>query len=401
LLFLKPSNIQSSTIYFPPNKIEPAQQNSVRKLINDLLQEQSRELGRVQNYDIYILRVASSHYGAGPSSGVAHYLALYSALNKVALPKNLASTATIKGAKVGGIGGLKHKVEGSIKRGIDTFILCETNKRDEVHKEQSFEHIPADTKNKIKQVHFISQVDQIKTALYEILKEPNQKIVHSCGKEPIPEKEPEKPEPRGPPEKPEKPNSEITSEQLLSLIIELSIREKQGENQDFWEKLQMDYGKNANFQEAVNQTKNLHQEYLEKLEKLQSGSNGDKQEQIMKLQSEIAKLEEEIKLAQGEINVNKDKIQQLEQEKNQKSTELQILLKGDNKPPTDIKQELYQKYQQKFQKIASSIANLTSGIIANLESGGYILQEITWTGELQAPSLIAEPSVRFSLARKK
>jgi len=128
----------------------------VRKLINELLQEQSQDLGKIQSYDIYILRVASSHYGSGPSSGVAHYLALYSALNKIPLPRNLASTATIKGKKVGGIGGLKNKLQGSIKKGIDVFILCETNKRDERHKEQSFEHIPADIQNKIKQVHFIN-----------------------------------------------------------------------------------------------------------------------------------------------------------------------------------------------------------------------------------------------------
>ncbi|CAG8590501.1 2762_t:CDS:2, partial [Ambispora gerdemannii] len=232
LLFLKPSNYQSSAIYFPPGKIEEAQQDSVRKLINGLLEEQSQELGKVQSYNIYILRVASSHHGAGPSSGVAHYLALYSALNKIPLPRNLASTATIKGVKIGGIGGLKNKLQGSLKKGIDTFILCETNKRDEKYKEQSFEHIPLNIQNKIKQVHFISQVNQIKIALNEILNGTIKEKVHICGKNEFPDKKPEKPnKPREPPQ-PDKPDSEITPEQLLSLIAELNIREK-GDSQDF------------------------------------------------------------------------------------------------------------------------------------------------------------------------
>ena len=54
-------------------------------------------------------------------------------------------------------------------------------------------------------------------------------------------------------------------------------------------------------------------------------------------------------------------------------------LKGKQQPPTDIevkKQELYQEYQQKFQKIATSVNNLTSEILTNLEKNGYILQEI-------------------------
>ncbi|MCE8164078.1 MAG: hypothetical protein I3274_07825 [Candidatus Moeniiplasma glomeromycotorum] len=227
------------------------------------------------------------------------------------------------------------------------------------------------------------------------MKEPEKKIVHVCGKEPIPDKKPEKPEPRGPPEKPEQPNSEITSEQLLTLITELSIRDNKGENQDFWEKLQMAYGKNAKYLEAVNQTKNLRQEYVGKLEKLQKPDerNGNKQEQINKLQAEIAKLEEQIKLT-----TEKDKIPLLEQEKTKKQTELQILLKNDE-PPTNIeskKQELYQKYQQKFQKISTLVADLTSQVLINLTKNGYTLQEIKWTGELHAPSLTVEAAVSYS-----
>jgi hypothetical protein len=76
MIFLKPSNSQSSTVYFPPDKIEKAQQDSVRKIVEDLISNPSVGLEDARNYDVYILRVNSSHEGAGPSSGVAHYLVL-------------------------------------------------------------------------------------------------------------------------------------------------------------------------------------------------------------------------------------------------------------------------------------------------------------------------------------
>jgi len=172
---------------------------------------------------------------------------------------------------------------------IDTFILSEENKRDEDYHDESYEHTPPDITNKIKQVHFISHVSQIEIALNEILNNSVKEKEHVCGKEPIPDRKPEKPNQRDP------PTSEITSEQLLALITELSIREKQGENQDFWEKLQMAYGKNAKYLEAVNQAKNLREEYVGKLEKLQKPGerNGNKQEQIKKLQGEIENLKKE------------------------------------------------------------------------------------------------------------
>ena len=79
--------------------------------------------------------------------------------------------------------------------------------------------------------------------------------------------------------------------------------------------------------------------------------------------------------------------------------------KEQNDPtPEEIEQQkkqLYQEYQQKFQKIVSSVANLTNEILTNLEKNDYTLAKITWTGELHAPSLIANPAVRFSLGKKK
>ncbi|CAI2195206.1 9974_t:CDS:2, partial [Funneliformis geosporum] len=248
-LFLKPHNRENYKVYFPENIVEE-QQNTVRQLISNLL-DKSQKIGKeVRGNDIYILRVGSKEREgtiSGLSSGVAHYLALYSALNKIPLPRNLASTGTVEGEKVGSIGGLKYKLQAAVdkEKPIDTFILSEANKSVEAYKKfkpgyvpkypdiDSYENIEKNSLSltaKIKQVHFVSQVDQIETALQEILKNPNEKVIHSCGE--IPEKKPEKPKPQEPP-KPDKPNSEITSEQLLALIAELSIRDNKGENQDF------------------------------------------------------------------------------------------------------------------------------------------------------------------------
>ena len=98
LLFLKSRNHSNSqiNINFPPNKISDSQQKSVREIIYNLLQN-SQKLGQeIKQYDIYILRLRTGNTTyTGPSSGVAHYLALYSALHQTPLPKNLGSTATI------------------------------------------------------------------------------------------------------------------------------------------------------------------------------------------------------------------------------------------------------------------------------------------------------------------
>ena len=285
LLFLSPSNNQSSTIYFPPDKIELAQQNSVRKLINELLQEQSTELGKVQNYDIYILRVASSHHGSGPSSGVAHYLALYSALNKIPLPRRLASTATIKGTEVGRIGGLKNKLQGSIKKGMDTFILCEGNEKDIAKRngEGKLVFLFSDLESKIKQIHFISQVNQIGIALLEILKEPNRHIVHSCGKSPEPRRGPENPEPEEDPN--ENPSSSITPEQLLSLVAEFHLREVAEDLRDFKNKLMSAcHANEESYQKAVQDVLQIHQKFLQKFQKAEkSGSTVDEKKEQEKL----------------------------------------------------------------------------------------------------------------------
>ncbi|CAG8847564.1 9303_t:CDS:1, partial [Racocetra persica] len=50
-----------------------------------------------------------------------------------------------------------------------------------------------------------------------------------------------------------------------------------------------------------------------------------------------------------------------------------------NPTPEEVekqKQQLYEEYQQKFQKIASSVANLTTEILTILQKFGYIIQKI-------------------------
>ena len=40
------------------------------------------------------------------------------------------------------------------------------------------------------------------------------------------------------------------------------------------------------------------------------------------------------------------------------------------------KQQLYEEYQTKFQKISASVANLTTEILTNLQKLGYVIQKI-------------------------
>jgi len=296
-----------------------------KTFIRDFLTENGKS-----NYDAYCLMRFDGSM-SGPSVGIAFYLALHSLINQTPLPRNLGSTGTVfERPKVGAIGGLNLKLEWNVKKEkpINIFILSEDNKKCEWTSEQSWEHISSQIKEKIKQVHFVSNVDQIKTALQEILKNPKEKLVHSCQKNEIPERKPEKPESREPPQ----PNSEITSDQVLSLVMELSLRKNQADTEDLREKLQTFCSSNPNYQKAFLKASSLHEEYLEKL-----------------------------------------------------------------KP--DNKEQIYQEYQSKFQKIASSVNNLITEIITNLANNGYNFIKITWTGELHAPSLTSESSVSYTLQK--
>ncbi|CAJ0841897.1 10670_t:CDS:2 [Entrophospora sp. SA101] len=292
------TNALSAIIYFPPDKIEQAQQDSVR---------------------------------------VAHYLALYSALNKIPLPRNLASTATIKGEKVGGIGGLQHKLEASVNNGIDTFILSNENKKD---------------KNK------------------------EQKKVHNCGKD----KKPEEPQPRDPPQ-PDKPNSEITSEQLLSLVAEYCLREVPEDQRDFKNKLMSSCHNNSDYQGSVVRALKLREEYLGKLEKIQTNpQRNENQGKIGQLQKEIFYLTEQIRQLKS-LNNKEDEINQLVKQIEEKNQEIKTLSENDipHSPEENIekrKKQLYQEYETKFKEIASIVANLTSEILTNLTNLSYNIKEI-------------------------
>jgi len=462
MVFLKPSNRQSSTVYFPPDKIEEAQQNSVRKVVKDLIQNSSTALEKVKNYDIYILRVNSSHEGAGPSSGVAHYLALWSALNKTPLPKNLASTATIEGDKIGAIGGLQHKLAASIKNGIDTFILAQQNES-QSNKEQSFADTPPRITEKIKQVHFISQTSQIETALLEILKEPNRHIVHSCGKTPKPgDKPPQSPEPN--------PNSSITPEKLLSLMAEFSLRGPTQDQKGFHRKLLAFLLENDNFSNTFENVIELHKKYKTKIQNIGGPAIDQAKEEtelnklkkialdfLKKVESKwptrpisfeetqnlrneagkIAKLIKENKWF-GEFleSIPYQEIEDWDEKKvewkdflEENISELGILYDTDgsetvmpdweeertvfqsefklalNKLKEECEEDrggdkasILQEYETAFKNIASAID--VAEIISYLAKSGYTITKIEWTGKTHAPSLTGGGSVTFSLVKK-
>ncbi|CAI2162420.1 10700_t:CDS:2 [Funneliformis geosporum] len=351
IIFLKPkagripqvkgNQNNSETIINFSAQIAYEDKKGYKQFVRDYLTEKGKF-----DYDAYcLIRTDSSM--SGPSAGIAYYLALHSLINQIPLPRNLGSTGTVfKRPKVGGIGGLNLKLGYNVgydikkENPINIFILCEENRNKKAcaklnngrcYKENSgsyYDLVSLQIKEKIKQVHFISQVDQIETALNEILKNPNEKFVHSCGSKPR--------------EPPRQPNSEITSEQILTLIAELHIREKGGlgEHQDFWEKLQAAYAKSSDYQEATAKVLRLHEKYLG----------------------------------------NSRRVEELEKAKVLKEQELQILLKQGPPPPRDIEEEikrLHQEYQTKFKEIASPVANLTMEILTNLQKFSYTIQKIT------------------------
>jgi hypothetical protein len=156
--------------------------------------------------DVYCL-IRTSASMRGPSAGIAYYLALYSLVNQIPLPRNLGSTGTIKGQKVGAIGGLDLKLEYNAKKNppINTFILSEENRKDRI-RSQSYEDIPSYIKEKIKQVEFVRLTNEIPMALERIL---NPGMRAQPRNIPVPEK----PEPKV---------AEIraTPEQLLAFVFD-------------------------------------------------------------------------------------------------------------------------------------------------------------------------------------
>jgi ATP-dependent Lon protease len=67
----------------------------------------------------------------GPSGGCAITLVIYSLLNDIAIKPRIGVTGEIQmSGQVTAIGGLKHKILGSLKQGIKTFLYPKENKKD-------------------------------------------------------------------------------------------------------------------------------------------------------------------------------------------------------------------------------------------------------------------------------
>jgi predicted nucleic acid-binding Zn-ribbon protein len=277
VIFLKPksakiprveSNINQNNSEMVINfstKVAYDDEKGYKQFIRDFLTEKGKF-----DFDTYCL-IRTDASMSGPSAGIAYYLALYSLTNQIPLPRNLGSTGTVfERPKVGGIGGLNLKLEYNIKaeKPVNIFILSEENKRDERYHEQSFEHIPEGTKGKIKQVHFISTIDQIEIALQEILNSPDEKMIHSCGKSEVRDKQ-----------EPKDIEFQATPEQFLALIADnmigrqefKKIDEKTSEagrtipNPELREIYQVVF-KNSQFSEAISKAKSLYNEYKQKID---------------------------------------------------------------------------------------------------------------------------------------
>ncbi|CAG8561845.1 9540_t:CDS:2, partial [Ambispora leptoticha] len=200
IIFLKPNNNQKANVNFAIDLGE--YKDYYKQIIRNFLNEKGKN-----NNDAYVL-VRELTSARGDSAGIAFYLTLHSLINRIPLPRNLGSTGTVYGTKTGAIGGLNRKLEYNDGKKV----------RHKYPQWDAYENVDFSPlfKEKVKQIHFTCSTNQIEIALQEILKEPNRKIVHVCGKSEIPEKNPEKDkEPRGPPNKEPQKETSITSEQLL------------------------------------------------------------------------------------------------------------------------------------------------------------------------------------------
>lgn len=67
----------------------------------------------------------------GPSGGCAITIVIYSLLNKIAIKPEIGVTGEIQmSGEVTAIGGLSHKIQGSLKQGVKVFLYPKENKRD-------------------------------------------------------------------------------------------------------------------------------------------------------------------------------------------------------------------------------------------------------------------------------
>ena len=97
----------------------------------------------------------------GPSAGAAITTAIYSLLNNILLPNDVAITGeiTLKG-DVNAIGGLYEKINGGIKSGIKIFIIPKQNERDYNDVIEKYQNKNIDIKSIIT-LHMVENINQI------------------------------------------------------------------------------------------------------------------------------------------------------------------------------------------------------------------------------------------------
>jgi predicted ATP-dependent protease len=259
------NNPQNTVINFSV-EVAPKDKEGYKNLIRNSLIEKKI------NCDAFVL-VRLDGSMSGPSAGIGFYLVLHSLLHQIPLPKNLGSTGTIEGQRVGAIGGLNLKLEYSVRKEkpINIFILSIENKKYRGVPSQSYEDLFSYITERVKQVHFVSSIKEIEIALNEILNETIKDKVHVCG-DGVRDKRQKEPQSK---------NMEIqaTPEQFLALITDNMIGRREIKKIDektheaghtipdpqLKEIYQITL-KDPQFSEVINESKILYSEYKQKID---------------------------------------------------------------------------------------------------------------------------------------
>jgi len=119
---------------------------------------------KVKSYGLHIHCPEGAIPKDGPSAGTAITTVLYSRLNKLKIPNNIAITGEIDlRGKVTAIGGLNLKILGGIRAGVTTFLFPEENIKDfdlfkEEHNDKSifekYKYIPVNNINSVLEIVF-------------------------------------------------------------------------------------------------------------------------------------------------------------------------------------------------------------------------------------------------------
>jgi ATP-dependent Lon protease len=119
---------------------------------------------KVKSYGLHIHCPEGAIPKDGPSAGTAITTVLYSRLNKLKIPNNIAITGEIDlRGKVTAIGGLNLKILGGIRAGVTTFLFPEENIKDfdlfkEEHNDKTifekYKYIPVNNINSVLKIVF-------------------------------------------------------------------------------------------------------------------------------------------------------------------------------------------------------------------------------------------------------